>query len=102
MIQASKLGLRIMRYQLTDYDWAAIRPMLPNKPRGVARGDDRRVLNGIISDGWASDRSVVVGRLPSTIASMVLSSLQSLNRVRYDVGARPASTRRARRLPLTS
>ena len=36
-----------MRYQLTDYEWAAIRPMLPNKPRGVLRVDDRRVLNGI-------------------------------------------------------
>jgi transposase len=24
-----------MRYELTDYEWTAIRPMLPNKPRGV-------------------------------------------------------------------
>jgi len=36
-----------MRYELTDYEWAAIKPMLPNKPRGVARMNDRRVLNGI-------------------------------------------------------
>jgi transposase len=36
-----------MRYDLTDYEWIAIRPMLPNKPRGVPRVDDRRVLNGI-------------------------------------------------------
>src|SRR6476620_9836019 len=36
-----------MRYELTDYEWAAIRPMLPNKPRGVPRVDDRRVINGI-------------------------------------------------------
>ena len=36
-----------MRYELTDYEWAAIRPMLPNKARGVPRVDDRRVLNGI-------------------------------------------------------
>src|SRR6516162_5122595 len=36
-----------MRYKLTDEEWAAIRPMLPNKPRGVPRVDDRRVLNGI-------------------------------------------------------
>jgi transposase len=35
-----------MRYELTDLEWAAIRPMLPNKPRGVPRVDDRRVLNG--------------------------------------------------------
>jgi glutathione S-transferase len=26
-----------MRYELTDHEWAAIRPMLPNKPRGVPR-----------------------------------------------------------------
>jgi transposase len=24
-----------MRYELTDHEWAAIKPMLPNKPRGV-------------------------------------------------------------------
>jgi len=36
-----------MRYQLTDHEWGAIKPMLPNKPRGVARVNDRRVLNGI-------------------------------------------------------
>jgi transposase len=37
----------MMRYELTDEEWAAIRPMLPNKTRGVPRVDDRRVLNGI-------------------------------------------------------
>ena len=36
-----------MRYELTDHEWAAIKPMLPNKPRGVPRVNDRRVLNGI-------------------------------------------------------
>ena len=36
-----------MRYELTEYEWSAIRPMLPNKARGVPRVDDRRVLNGI-------------------------------------------------------
>lgn len=24
-----------MRYELADYEWTAIKPMLPNKPRGV-------------------------------------------------------------------
>ena len=37
-----------MRYELiTDNEWTAINPMLPNKPRGVPRLNDRRVLNGI-------------------------------------------------------
>ena len=36
-----------MRHELTDYEWAAIKPFLPNKPRGVRRVNDRRALNGI-------------------------------------------------------
>ncbi len=35
------------RYDLTDFEWRIIEPLLPNKPRGVPRVDDRRVLNGI-------------------------------------------------------
>ena len=36
-----------MRYELSDHEWTVIKPMLPNKPRGVPRVNDRRVLNGI-------------------------------------------------------
>jgi len=32
-----------MQYELTDWEWAGIRTMLPNKPRGVARVGDRPV-----------------------------------------------------------
>lgn len=35
------------RYDLTDFEWCVIEPLLPNKPRGIPRVDDRRVLNGI-------------------------------------------------------
>jgi len=35
------------RFDLSDYEWSIIEPLLPNKPRGVPRVDDRRVLNGI-------------------------------------------------------
>ena len=35
------------RYELTDFEWSIIAPLLPNKPRGVPRADDRLVLNGI-------------------------------------------------------
>ena len=64
-----------MRYELTDHEWAAIKPMLPNKPRGVARVNDRRVLNGIF---WVlrpgarlggTCRTVLVPTPPATIAS---------------------------------
>ena len=48
VIRASKPEPRTMRYELSDCEWAAIKPMLPNKPRGVPRVNDRRVLNGIL------------------------------------------------------
>jgi hypothetical protein len=37
-----------MRYEFSEHEWTAIKPMLPNKPRGVRRVDDRRVLDGIV------------------------------------------------------
>lgn len=40
VIQVLKLELRIMRYELTDHEWTAIKPFLPNKPRGVPRVND--------------------------------------------------------------
>lgn len=36
------------RYELTESEWSVIQPSLPNKPRGVPRVGDRRVLNGIL------------------------------------------------------
>jgi len=36
-----------MRYERADYEWVAIKPMLPNKPQGVPRVNDRGVPNGI-------------------------------------------------------
>jgi len=36
-----------MRYELSEYEWTAIKPMLPKRQRGVRRVNDRRVLNGI-------------------------------------------------------
>lgn len=35
------------RFDLTDFEWAVIQPLLPTKSRGVKHVDDRRVLNGI-------------------------------------------------------
>src|SRR5450432_347474 len=35
------------RYELTDFEWSIIAPLLPDKPRGVPRADDRKVLNRI-------------------------------------------------------
>ena len=35
------------RFDLTDFEWRVIQPLLPDKPRGNPRVDDRRVMNGI-------------------------------------------------------
>ena len=51
------------RYELTDFEWSIIEPLLPNKPRGVPRADDRKVLNGIYwrlrtGSPWAGGRAL--------------------------------------------
>ena len=35
------------RFDLSDFEWSVIEPLLPTKVRGVSRVNDRRVLNGI-------------------------------------------------------
>ena len=52
-----------MRYELSDDEWTAIKPMLPNKPRGVQRVNDRRVLNGIF---WVLHSGALRRDLPET------------------------------------
>ena len=65
-----------MRYELSDYEWTAIKPMLPNKPRGIRRVNVRRVLNGIFwvlrSGAPWRDLPEIYGPLPLvTTASFV-------------------------------
>ena len=35
-------------FWLSDAQFARLQPLLPNKPRGVPRVDDRRVISGIV------------------------------------------------------
>ncbi|WP_443019219.1 transposase [Sphingomonas sp.] len=35
-------------FWLNDEQWDRLRPLLPNKPRGVPRSDDRGVISGIV------------------------------------------------------
>ena len=55
-LKANERG-RIVRYELTDHEWFANKPMLPNRSRGVPRVNDRRVLNGIFWVLRSSQRS---------------------------------------------
>lgn len=70
-----------MRYELSDYEWTAIKPMLPNKPRGVRRVNDRRVLNGIF---WVLRSGAPVARPARNIWSpLCVPSLNSLRNRRW-------------------
>ena len=66
-----------MRYELSDYEWSVIKPMLPNKPRGIPRVDDRRILNGIF---WAPALRRTMARSARQLRSPddLLQSLRSL------------------------
>ena len=66
-----------MRYELTDYEWRTIKPFLPNKPRGVPRVNDRRVLNGIF---WVLRSGAPWRALPGQLWPLhhLLQSLRSL------------------------
>ena len=72
-----------MRYELTDLEWSAIKPFLPNKPRGVPRVNDRRVLNGIF---WVLRSEAPSGDLPQTVYHLLqpLRSLASSRRLEAD------------------
>jgi transposase len=35
-----------MRYELNDCEWGVIKPILPNKPRGIPRVDDSAGVDG--------------------------------------------------------
>lgn len=46
-VRPARKGIGARSANLSDLEWRAIQPLLP-KPRGIARVDDRRVLNGIL------------------------------------------------------
>jgi hypothetical protein len=55
------------RYELTDQEWSILSPHLPNKPRGVPRVDDRRVINGIL---WRFPHRFALGGNPGALWSL--------------------------------
>ncbi len=49
-----------MRYELSETEWAAIRVMLRNKPRGLALGDNRWSVGSDASCPCAQKRAMVL------------------------------------------
>src|SRR3546814_2520602 len=78
------------RFDLSDFEWSVIEPLLPTKVRGVARVDDRRVLNGIF---WRLRTGAPWADIPSRYGPCTTeyrseehtSELQSLMRISYAV-----------------
>ncbi len=50
------------RFDLTDFEWSVIQPLLPTKVRCVKRVCDRRVLNGMF---WRLRTGAPWGDIPS-------------------------------------
>jgi transposase len=88
-----------MRYELSDYEWTAIKSMLPNKPRGVPRVNDRRVLNGIFGS-CAQALPGVICRRPTVPAPLAIIASFVGGRLVYGTGSwmrwPPVMTRRCR------
>lgn len=59
-----------MRHELTDEEWATIKPMLPNKPPGVPRVNEHRILNGIF---WVLRSGAPWRDLPQELAPIPLA-----------------------------
>lgn len=75
------------RFDLTDFERSVIQPLLPDKPRGVARVDDRLVLNGIFwrlrtGAPWADIRSAMalLGWSQQELADKAIVSLNAVTR----------------------
>jgi len=62
------------RYELSEFEWKTIRPLLPNKSRGVPRVDDRKVLNGIF---WILRSGSPWSDLPEPISDICAAANQA-------------------------
>src|SRR5829696_8272235 len=51
------------RYELSDFEWSIIQPLLPNKPRGAPRADDQGAQRHLLAPSqWLS-----LGRHPGAL-----------------------------------
>ena len=49
------------RFDMSDREWSIINPLLPTNTRGMARVDDRKVINGIFLNVMARIRPFIIG-----------------------------------------
>jgi len=79
------------RFDLTDFEWSVIEPLLPTKVRGVKRVDDRRVLNGIF---WRLRTGAPWADMPSRYGPPTCACTASATRKSRSgwVGVSPRST----------
>ena len=56
-----------MRQELDNREWRVMKPMLPNKPRGVTHVNDGRVLNGI---SWVLRSGAPWRGRPSSVSTL--------------------------------
>jgi transposase len=80
------------RYESTDFEWSVIEPLLTSKPRGAARVDDGRVLNGIywrLRTGSNASSANLSTSMPSPTASKstAKTTLLSSNSVQPNLDA---------------
>ena len=71
-----------MRYDLTDFEWSVIEPVLPRDRRGPKPRENRRVLNGIF---WVLRTGAPWRDLPERYGPYTSAYNASI------AGARPAS-----------
>jgi transposase len=71
-----------MRYDLTDFEWSVIEPLLPKDRRGRKPRNNRRVLNGIF---WVLRTGAPWRDLPDRYGPYTSATIASTG------GARPAS-----------
>lgn len=60
------LGVEMARFERTDLEWSVIQPLLPKRPRGVPRADDRQMMNGLFRRLQKGVRGGHTGALWST------------------------------------
>ena len=74
------------RFDLTDFEWSVIEPLLPTKVRGVKRRDDRQVLNGIF---WRLRTGAPWADIPARCRSLMNVSSMSATMPRMVITIRP-------------